>query len=324
MVVKLEYEVRLISPDEEDEILERLEKARRLKYKRKAKIYGTVIKLVTDVREVVDIFERNFFMSDEDVRSHGRVFYFFDPAYPKDTILYQPQGRTCFMFNVDYYGKLKSTVLSVAGDILEDVHAVYSVHGAALSMSKWGKGVGIVAPSGTGKTTHTFGLMKVDGARLVSDDWFFVRFYEHDAVAYASEKEIYVRNDIVNIFPEIKELIEEEKLDAYGRAVVNLRWFMGEHRFYPMTTLDVMILLKRDSGDPQVVRELTPEEGLEYMVKHDYLNPHLLQKDERKTKVRNRFFLELFRRTKTYMVNTTPPPHETQRIIRETIRKAPT
>ncbi len=317
----VDYQVRIISPDEEDEVLERLERGKRLKYKRKVKIYGAVLKLVTDVRWAIDIFERNFFVSDEDIRSHGRVFYFFDDAYPKDTIFYQPQGRTCFMFNVDYYGKLKSVALSVVGDILEDVHEVYSVHGAALNMSKWGKGVGIVAPSGTGKTTHTFGLMKVEGAKLVSDDWFFVRFYDEDAIAYASEKEIYVRNDIIEIFPEFKELIEEEGVDAYGRAVVNLRWFMGEHRFHPMTTLDVMILLKRDKNDPEVVRRLTPEEGLEYMVKNDYLNPHLLQRDERKTKVRNKFFLELFRRTETYMVNTTPPPHETQKIIRKLIKE---
>ncbi|MHA1608298.1 MAG: HPr kinase/phosphorylase [Candidatus Freyarchaeota archaeon] len=316
-----EYIVKLISPDEEEVILEKLERGRRLKYKRKAKIYGAVLKLVTDVREAIDIFERNFFMSDEDIRSHGRVFYFFDPDFPKNTILYQPQGRTCFMFNVDYYGKLKSIALSVVGDILEDVHDVYSVHGAALNMSKWGKGVGIIAPSGTGKTTHTFGLMKVEGARLVSDDWFFVRFYgKDDAIAYASEKEIYVRSDIVEIFPEFKELIAEEKLDAYGRAVVNLRWFMGEHRFYPLTSLDVIILLKRDGDDPEVVRELTPEEGLKYMVDHDYVNPHLLQKDERKTRIRNRFFLELFHRVKTYMVNTTSPPQETQRIIREVVK----
>ena len=73
-------------------------------------------------------------------------------------VKYDPYTKTAFLTNVDYYGWIKSIALAVAGDILEDEHRIYSVHGAAIDVDC--RGVSIIAPSGTGKTTHSWGLLR--------------------------------------------------------------------------------------------------------------------------------------------------------------------
>ena len=161
----------------------------------------------------------------ETVRSHGRVICLDDPARPLE-VLYEPGTKTAFLFNFDYYGWIKSVALAVAGDILEDEHHIHSVHGAALDIG--GKGVTLIAPSKTGKTTHSWGLLRMKEARLVTDDWYFVRLSERKPMAFASEKNCYIDADIGTIWEEYRGLVEKAKFDNRQRAVVNVRWVTGK------------------------------------------------------------------------------------------------
>jgi hypothetical protein len=106
------------------------------------------------------------------VRSHGRIIV-VEEKNEKQRVLYDTLSKTAFLINVDYYGWVKSIALSIAGDILEDGHGINSVHGACVDLD--GRGVCLIAPSGTDKTTHTYGLLRLNGVRVISDDWFFVR-----------------------------------------------------------------------------------------------------------------------------------------------------
>ena len=54
-------------------------------------------------------------------------------------VKYDPLTRTAFLFNIDYYGWVKSIALALAGDILEDQHHIHSVHGAALDIGGQGR-----------------------------------------------------------------------------------------------------------------------------------------------------------------------------------------
>ncbi|MEM0313448.1 MAG: hypothetical protein QXQ41_02735 [Candidatus Bathyarchaeia archaeon] len=92
------------------------------------------------------------------VRSHGRLI-----VTNEQQVLYDPLSKTAFLINIDYYGWVKSLALS---DILEDNHGINSVHGACVDVD--GKGVCLIAPSGTGKTSHTYGLLRIKGVRVVS------------------------------------------------------------------------------------------------------------------------------------------------------------
>jgi len=213
---------------------------------------------------------------------------------------------------------VKSIALSVAGDILEDEHGINSVHGACVSIG--GQGACLIAPSGTGKTTHTYGLLRLKGVRAISDDWFFVRFMADQNVAFSSEKNFYIQADIAEIWGEYKSLVDKAEFDARGRAIVNIRWIVGKGKIFPMTPLGTAILLKRDPKDGRVARKLTAAEAVEYIKSAGFCNPHLLVKDSRKTLLREKFFKEFFSHIETYLVNTMLPPLETHKVIKDILK----
>ena len=178
-----------------------------------------------------DMWEDNFYTMSESVRSHGRVIMIDGRPGEAMKVLYEPVTKTAFLFNFDYYGWVKSIALAVAGDILEDEHRIHSVHGAAMDIA--GKGVSLIAPSKTGKTTHSWGLLRMTDARLVTDDWYFVRLFTGGQLAYGSEKNCYVDADISKIWPEYAEIAGGRRVDNHGRTIVNLRWVTGPGSVVP-------------------------------------------------------------------------------------------
>ncbi|NLX47143.1 MAG: hypothetical protein GXY70_03090 [Euryarchaeota archaeon] len=307
----MSYPVKLISHEEKDALYEMY--SSHPFHTVKADISGCCIKLYTLSCQVKDMWEDNFYAMSEMVRSHGRLICLDDPQRPLE-VLYEPDTKTAFLFNFDYYGWIKSVALAIAGDILEDDHQIYSVHGAALDIE--GKGITLIAPSKTGKTTHSWGLLRSKSARLVTDDWYFVRLSERRPVGYGSEKNCYIDADIGTIWEEYQGLVEKAKFDNRKRAVVNVRWVTGKGSVVPMTTIHEVVMLKRDKSDPLAVREMDPEEAWDYLSANDLCNPHQMVRDERKGKVRERFFRQFLSQSKVHLVNTTATPQETQAAIR--------
>jgi hypothetical protein len=250
----------------------------------------------------------------ENTRSHGRLIVLEEAGKPM-TVQYEPYTKTTFLVNVDYYGWIKSIALALAGDVLEDEHGIYSVHGAAIDVDT--AGVSIIAPSGTGKTTHSWGLLRTGEARLVADDWYFVRLSSRESLAFGSEKNCYINADIGKIWNEYERLVDKARFDKKGRAVVNVRWIVGSGGVIPLVTMKNIILLKRDVEDKTIVQKLSVDNAVDYIVEHDFCNPHQLIRDERKMKLRADFFRKFFEKTKVYLVNTTGTPHETQTEIRK-------
>jgi len=310
------YEVELISIEDKDKLMEKYED--RFLYEERADIYGCCIKLLTDIKYVKERWEENFYPMSAHVRSHGRLIVTEEEG-EKLKVMYDQLSKTAILVNVDYYGWIKSIALSVASDILEDEHGINSVHGACVDIG--GQGVCLIAPSGTGKTTHTYGLLRLKGVRVISDDWFFVRFLAEENVAFSSEKNFYVQADIAETWGEYKKLVDKAEFDAKGRAVVNVRWIVGKGKILPLTTLRTAILLRRDPEDETIVKELTPKEAVEYMETVDFCNPHLLVKDPRKNNLRKRFFQQFFSHIEIYLVNTTLPAIETHKVIKEEVLK---
>jgi len=311
------YKVQLIDAEEKDRLYEKYE--RRYLYTRKASIYGCCIKLLTDVDYVKERWDDNFYSMSEDIRSHGRLIV-TEERGKELSVKYDPYTKTAFLINVDYYGWIKSLALAVAGDVLEDEHRIYSVHGAAIDVR--GKGVSLIAPPGTGKTTHSWGLLRLKDARLISDDWYFVRLSSREPLAFGSEKNSYIEADIGKIWGEYEKLVEKVHFDPQGRAVVNVRWIVGREGVIPMTTMQEIILLKRDPNDKKVVTDLTEKEALQYLLADNFYNPHQLVTDKRKLELRKNFFRQYFKQTSVHMVNTTPPPRKTQRRIRDILARS--
>jgi hypothetical protein len=310
------YGVELISIGEKDRLYREYEK--RYLYTRKASIYGCCTKLLTDVEYVKDRWEDNFYTMSEDIRSHGRLVV-IEETEKGLSVKYDPYTKTAFLVNVDYYGWVKSLALAVAGDVLEDEHEIYSIHGAAIDVG--GVGVSLIGPPGTGKTTHSWGLLGLKNARLVSDDWYFVRLSSREPLAFGSEKNSYVEADIGKIWGEYERLVENAHFDRQGRAIVNVRWIVGAGGVIPMTSMREIILLKSDPSDHRIVIDVSQKEALEYLVENNFCNPHHLVKDQRKLDLRKGFFRRLFEKANVHLVNTTPPPRETQQKIRGLVTK---
>jgi hypothetical protein len=309
------YTVTLISPDEKEQLMASL--LPRVRYEIKSEIYGCCIKLLSDDDALKETWQDNFYFMSQNVRSHGRLFVFADPARPPDTVLFEPTSKTAFLFNVTYYGWIKSIALSLAGDILEDEHNIYSVHGACIDID--GHGLCLIGTSGAGKTTHTYGLLIDPRTRIVSDDWFFSRVYGPDILAFTSEKNFYIRQDLEKIWKEFEGLVGKGGFDTEGRAVADIRRVIGKGRILPLTTLRTIIVLIRDPGDRNTARSLGPEIGLELFKKNRYFNPHMLVTNPYKESIRDRYVADLLERTTVYLLNTTGPVQDTQRLIRSLV-----
>ena len=308
------YEVKIITPEEKDRLYEKYSCINF--FSLKSEVYGCCIKLLTTSRQMKEMWEDNFYAMSENVRSHGRVVMIDLPGEGMK-LLYEPVAKTAFLFNFDYYGWVKSIALAVAGDLLEDEHHIHSVHGASMDIA--GHGVSLIAPSKTGKTTHSWGLLRMKDARLVTDDWYYVRPFTGRPVAYGSEKNCYIDADIGKAWPEYRELVEKAIFDKQKRAVVNVRWIAGPGSVIPLTTLYDVILLKRDPDDRSLVTELEPKEALEYLRLNDFCNPHQLVRDKRKMAIRYEFFSKLLSNVRVHLVNTTSPAQETQELIRKAL-----
>lgn len=308
------YPIEIIGTEEKQRIYADL--IRRPLISRKANIYGCCIKLITDCKPFAEIWSDNFYSADENNRSHGRIMAVEDPTKPLH-MKYDPLTKTAFVYNFDYYGWLKSVALAIAGDMLEDAHQIHSVHGASLDIT--GKGAALIAPSGTGKTTHSWGMLRNLGVRLVADDWFFVRLYDRSAVCYGSEKNCYVDAELGKIWPEYKGVLERVVVDTRGRAVVNARWVVGAEGVVPMTTLRKIVLLKRDKSDPVLMRQVSDREALGMLLEKEFYNPHQMVKGPRKLEIRTKFFADLLSKVDCYVANTTADPAMVQEKIFEAV-----
>jgi hypothetical protein len=308
----MSYTITLIPTEEKERLAGQY--LPKIRYEIKSDIYGCCIKLLSDDHTLKDTWQENFYPMSQNVRSHGRLYVFSDPSYPSDTVLFDPFSRTAFLLNFRYYGWIKSIALSLAGDILEDEHGIASVHGACVDIN--GQGLCIVGTSGAGKTTQTYGLLRSPRTRIISDDWFFSRVYGPDILAYGSEKNFYIREDLSGIWEEFGGLVPANEYDADGRAVADIRWVVGKGRLLPLTTIRTVIVLKRDPADPERVRLLSPDSARNLFSENKYYNPHLLIRDARKAAIRGQFLTHLLERTVCYLVNTTGTPFETQNLIR--------
>jgi hypothetical protein len=306
------YSVSLISMEETVTLTERY--LPKVRYEIKSEIYGCCIKLLCDDHVLRDTWEDNFYSMSQNVRSHGRLFVFIDASYPPDTVLFNPHAKTVFLLNIRYYGWIKSLALSLCGDILEDEHGIWSVHGACLDIE--GKGLALVGAPGSGKTTQTYGLLTNPRTRIISDDWFFFRVYGEDILGYGSEKNFYIQEELATIWKEFGELVPGRAYDPDRRAVADVRWVIGKGRILPLTTIKTLIVLKRDPADQNAAQSLDPETALKLFCEHNYFNPHLLVRDSSKTRVRDKYIGDLIARTQCYCVNTTGTPEETQKLIR--------
>jgi hypothetical protein len=308
------YEVKIVSTDDVSKVT--CTACNGQFYSSKADIHGVCIKLLTKDKTFIEMWNDNFSSMGDNVRSHGRIICLQDETKGVE-VHYDPVTSIAVLYNFDYYGWVKSIALAIVTDILENSHDLFAVHGAALDLD--GRGVFIIAPSKTGKTTQSWGLLRTENAHLITDDWFFVRLTGKRPRIYGSEKNCYIDADIGDVWEEYTPLVTTTKFDNKGRGIANVRWIMGQDSTVTTASIKDVILLKRDKDDPRTVIALAPEEALEYLVKNDFCNPHQMVRDERKMSLRTEFYRKFLKDCEIHMINTVPPAKESQDLIRKVL-----
>ena len=147
-------------------------------------IHGVRVRAITNSPHLREFWIENWYSPEEWRATTGLT----PPAQPQVTVYalgnvteqpeaaYYSRGtNTIIFFNTSYYGQLKSWVLGAVGRVLAEEWGIHSVHGA--SVEKGGRGVLYIAPTGTGKSTSSYGLQATyPDTRFHSDDWVYVRY----------------------------------------------------------------------------------------------------------------------------------------------------
>lgn len=301
-----------------------------------ASIDGVVVQLRTNNFHLIDFWIDNWFPAPlEDIHPHGVMYAVTGVAGMEPHAYYCTQTHTAVFFNSDYYGQCKSWALGMVADFMEMQRNVHSIHGALVDIG--GCGVAFIAPTGTGKSTHSYGLvLSLPQARIHSDDWFYVAYQggkeRGRATAYISERQFYLRTDLAANFPRMAELLDRCKLENVGqtydevpnsRAMLDPRWIGGEECFVHVTRVRAVVLLRRDPHSPPYLKltadeaidilrrgEFTvqpgagPQEQWGQMRKEPFYNPYLLVRDEERNRLQEEFFRRLFTCAEVHIINT--------------------
>src|SRR3989442_993669 len=146
-------------------------------------IHGLRVRAITNSEHLIGYWKDNWYGIDEWLRITGKraaetpdvlVIALGRVPTEAEAAYYSRQNDTVIFFNTSYYGQLKSWVLGAVGRKLAVDYGVHSIHGAVVT--KDGKGILYIAPTGTGKSTSTYGVMEFPNTRFHSDDWVYVRY----------------------------------------------------------------------------------------------------------------------------------------------------
>jgi len=148
-----------------------------------AVIHGVRVRAITNSDHLRQFWLDNWYSPEEWVEATGLtapeqprviVYALGGLATQREAAYYSRATNTIVFFNTSYYGQLKSWVLGAVGRILADEYGIHSIHGACVE--KDGAGVLYIAPTGTGKSTSSYGLIDRPRTRFHSDDWVYIRY----------------------------------------------------------------------------------------------------------------------------------------------------
>jgi hypothetical protein len=254
-----------------------------------AVVGGMPVLLQTNSYHAANFWSRNWWLTEpsaveEAGRRHGipgiRMWCAIEQRDPDSAgAYYCAETNECVFWNTDYYGQMKSWALGAAGVGLAR-YDIHSIHGAVVDVN--GRGVLIIAPTGTGKSTYTqllAHMSRIDPryrGRINSDDWVYVK----DGVATPSERHIYVRTNAVrddldeprmpDDMRELKRVFDRSPAENvpvrggrrhYGE-VPNSRCMIDPAALAPVTyatPIDLVVLLRRDPHSPFEQRLSTDE-----------------------------------------------------------------
>lgn len=143
--------------------------------------------------------------------------------------IYCAEEQTFVSINTNYYGQLKSKSslgpleeilirkarLNSKGEVVNPRDVWLSMHAGSVEyITQRGekKGIVLIAPTGTGKSTQGYGLVEAKPEnKLHSDDWVYVNLDTREVIT--SEEQFYMRTNIAEIYPHLIPLLVNEPLE---------------------------------------------------------------------------------------------------------------
>ncbi len=166
----------------------------------RANLNGIIIELVTNSEHQAAFWSNNWWPAEESILPHAQIYSANGVEGLEPSAYYCPPLNTALFVNTEYYGQCKSWALGMAASILEKRFNTLSIHGATALYK--GKGVVIIAPTGTGKTTHSFKILLTDKGKICGDDWAYVTFPDttlenpsEPLIARQPERSLYMRSE---------------------------------------------------------------------------------------------------------------------------------
>jgi hypothetical protein len=250
---------------------------------------GAIIGGLTNSPNVQRMEPYNWPPAPPGIKPQAMFYLIIDIPDKQPHFWYCPETRTALSINSSYYGEKKSRGLGIGMDILQPM-VIHSIHGSCLDIA--GRGVVIIAPTGTGKSTLVAMLKDEPGARIHSDDWIYVMFsFDEEgrprlAIGRYSELWYYMRTDTALAEPSLGEVfprcpLENVPVDDNGdyvwdafensRVMVNPMDLVSggtaiekQNKLARFTSIEKVIFLRREEGIEEV-EKLPPEKAVQVL-----------------------------------------------------------
>jgi len=166
----------------------------------KANLNGVTVELITDSDHQAEFWANNWWPAGGSASPDAQIYSAKNVEGLEPSAYYCPSLHSALFLNTEYYGQCKSWALGMAAAILEKRSNTLSIHGATALYK--GKGAVIIAPTGTGKTTHSFKIFTSKYGKICGDDWAYVSFPDPipavpktPLVARQPERSLYMRSE---------------------------------------------------------------------------------------------------------------------------------
>ena len=265
-------------------------------------IGGVVLKLATNSPHLIDFWTDNWYPAplESELEPHGVLYGVKDAPGREASAFYNPDSRTALLFNSAYYPQMRSIAIGMVDDIASRMFDTNLLAASCVDVN--GKGIALLAPPGTGGSTHLAGLLRRPESRLHSVDSFFVRWVGGAPIADSFERKFLIRTDITKHLPELSPLFDRSKLENVvtkrdnceieacpyrddcpldrgeprcyfatksSYALLDPYWIGGSGKHVKRTVLSRLILLQRDTVSPRV-STLKPDAALKRLEEGAY------------------------------------------------------
>ncbi len=292
-----------------------------------ANINGIVVQLRTNDPHLDDFYRENWFPAggvehEHITRPHGVIYAVTDVPERKPRACYHVETKTAMVFNNKSYEIVRSIALGIACDVSEEQKDMHFIRGSLVDVN--GEGVVITADRNAGKTTHTFLLLELEGARIHSNDWIYIEHLggERGRVStLVSERKFLVKKSVTKISARVKQLAPKcKKGDGY--IVLDPWWIGGQEKFLDTTRIKVIFFLQKRPKENWVCTRLSQREALNLLktAPDPFFNPHWIVRSEDRMALQTSFFQDVLQFVACYRVNTCASILDVQKRIREIIR----